>query len=134
MAKNAVPDSYKWQLVEAFRLRSQQAADYLRALLFAMSAGAIAFIANQSKLGWLQGVAILLFAFGIASLVYSWDVQKAKSIERMKKIRDEGYESYIKYEKEMERPNPRANYLVDRLAYCFITAGAVVEFVALFKC
>jgi hypothetical protein len=43
MARNGgVPESYRWQLVEAFRLRSQQAADYLRALLFAMSAGAIA--------------------------------------------------------------------------------------------
>ena len=135
MAKNGgVPDEYRGQLVETFRLRSQQAADYLRALLFALSAGAIAFIANEPELEVVPAIAIFLFACAIAALVYSWDVQKSKSIERMKKLRDEGYDAYIQYEEKIEQDSWRSNYFVDRFAYIFILAGAALEFVWLLKC
>ena len=119
----------RWPLAEFYLKRSEHSANFLRTLLFALSGGAIAFIANKamSDNAWPHSVSILFFAISIATLAWSWEVQKSKSISRFKKLRDEGFDSYLKQEKTYE--TKCRNYIIDRFAFALIIIGFCIEYV-----
>src|SRR5690348_2008144 len=87
------PDSYKWLLVESFRRRSDESANYLRALLITISTAAAGFLFNkysEAKPNW-HHLSILLLIGAIGMIVWSWDRQKTKSIQRLLTLRESDY-------------------------------------------
>ncbi|MDP1730887.1 MAG: hypothetical protein Q8L54_06840 [Devosia sp.] len=118
---------FRLLLIEAFLKRAQTAADQLRALLFAFSAGAMAFVLNQPVTnGRLWSVAFLGLA--LITLTWSWDIQKAKALTRFNVLRDKGMQEYLSLEKSYE--TRKQNYLLDRAVYLFILIGCAIEFFA----
>ena len=129
---NEFGDQHRWQLAELYLKRGEHSANYPRALLFALSGGSVGFIASQNYSGPVgyHALPIVAFVVAIALLVWSWEVQKRKSIERFKKLRDEGYSAYRDQEEFYSRH--LRNYIIDRWAYAFIFLGFVAEFGHLF--
>jgi hypothetical protein len=120
---------HRWELTEFYLRRSENAANLLRAMLFALSGGAIGFVANQNyaKPTGFHAFSIVAFAIAIGMIVFSWHVQKGKAIERFKKLRDEGYTAFRQQEEYYARH--RRNYVIDLCACAFIIIGFLIEFV-----
>jgi len=121
------PDSYRWELVEAFRKRSDEAANYLRALLLAISTAGAGFLFNKNYNGpisW-HHLSIMAFIIAIALIVWSWDRQKSKAIARLIELRDKGYQEYLNLEKCLAKF--RKNETIDRASYAFIGLAVFVE-------
>jgi hypothetical protein len=121
------PDSYKWQLVESFRRRSDESANYLRALLITISTAAAGYLFNKysdAKPNW-HHLSILLLIVAIGMIVWSWDRQKTKSIQRLLALRDGDYEGYLRLEAKFAAT--KRNEDLDRISYALIAAAVLVE-------
>jgi hypothetical protein len=124
---NKFPESYRWQLVEAFRKRSDEAANYLRALLLAISTAALGYLFDKNyahPLNW-HHLSILALAGAIAFIIWSWDRQKTKSILRLIELREKGYEEYLELEKCFAKF--RKNEKLDRASYVCIGIALFIE-------
>jgi hypothetical protein len=130
-----VPSGYRRALLDRFRGRAAQVADILRALLFALCTGAIYFIIDKNyiHLGW-HLLPLASFGLAIATLVWSWELQKRKALERVNKLRDEDYKAYREYEKQVAGTWYLKNANIDyRICYGLITLGALTEVAILFR-
>ena len=124
-----VPENFRWQLAADFRKRADQSADFLRALLFALSSASVAYVANQDlqQFTALHALSFVCLSVAIVLLVLSWNLQKSKSIRRYEALRDEGYEKFIKKECEIKENIFRWNSLVDVTSYFLIVIGISFE-------
>jgi len=120
------------KLLLVYQERSAVAANYLRTLLFTLASAAAGFVATRTLASGslLHYISILLFGVALAVLVYSWDLQKEKSIERVKRLRNNMAE-FDDYQEEVERNWCRCNYIVDRIASVFVGLGIIVELIAI---
>ena len=120
------------RLLLAYQERSAVAANYLRTLLFTLAGAAAGFVASRTLASGflLDYVAVFLFGIALAVLVYSWDLQKGKSIDRVKKLR-QSLIDFDKYQDEIDSKWYRCNYIVDRLAAMSIGLGFIAEFIAI---
>lgn len=94
-----------WRIAEFYLKRSEHAANFLRTLLFALAGTSLGFVLNKHYGGTLgfHLISLTFFSLTIATVVWSWEVQKSKSIERFKTLRDKGYPAYKMLEKELEK-------------------------------
>ena len=124
-----VPENFRWQLAADFRKRADQAADLLRALLFALAGASAAYVANQDLKNFtaLHALSFTCLTIAIMLLVLSWNLQKSKSISRYKTLRDEGYEKFKEKERKVEEDIFRWNALIDVVSYLFIVVGISFE-------
>lgn len=126
------PESYRWALVENFRKRSDESANLLRALLILISGSSVGFLLNKhyDQMPNLHGISMLFFGLSIGATIWSWDLQKFKSIERLKALRDIGYDAYMEREKYFA--TTLRNSFVDALTYFLIWSGVLTEIVLAF--
>jgi hypothetical protein len=123
--RDEFPESYRWKLADQFRERAEKSADILRGLLFALSAGSIAFLANQNfkSFVFLQFVSIGLLIASLAVLIIGWDLQKGKAIRRHLKLREEGFDAYLEYESKIKGAKWFWNQTLDRISMILIALG-----------
>lgn len=126
-AKPPSPDE-QWELALAFLRRADEAANYLRTLLFAASAGFIIYLLPGLKAGvpvrMLAGhvAATLLAASAIFFLVRSWQFQKEKARSRFLHLRDRNYDAYLLYDSAAA-----SNSRLDWIAFWLLVAAFVCE-------
>jgi hypothetical protein len=60
-----------------------------------------------------------LLGIGAALTFLSWDIQKGKSIQRFKALRDGNL--------DYDKPSHMPNYIIDRIAAVTIAIGAAIE-------
>lgn len=122
-------ESQRLMLQEAYLLRANTAADYLRTVLFALASAGAGFLATSSDAKQHMWTATA-FGAAVALLVLSWLIQKDKSIKRFKTLRDEGLAAYreqeAKYEKRLQ------NSVLDYVAVGLIAAACFVEMIQRF--
>lgn len=118
----------QWELAMAFLRRADEAANYLRTLLFAASGGFAIYLLPQLKAGdpggalWGRVLATASTAVAIFLLVYSWQLQKRKARERFDYLRDGNYDAYILYNKPVLK-----NSSVDWFAFLFLAVAFLIE-------
>jgi hypothetical protein len=103
MVESSNPDEPEkeknWKDAEHFRTRSDSSANYLRTLLFALTIGAIGYVAEQqgNEGKFLHLVSMIFFVLAIFLLWKGWVIQKRKSLARQKKIEESGLKGFVKY-------------------------------------
>ena len=117
----------RWRIAEFYLRRSEASANYIRALLFALASASLGFVLNRhyDNLYGPHLISLIFFSLAIGTVAWSWDVQKRKSIERFKTLRDMEYEDYIRQEACFERR--MRNYVIDRFAFGFVIIGIFAE-------
>jgi len=82
--ENAFISQRRWELASSHLDRADQSANMLRSLLFTASSAAVAFVLQQKALNIqpLHLGSIMLFLGSAACVLWSWDLQKRKSIAR----------------------------------------------------
>lgn len=93
----------RWRLAEFYLSRSQAAANFLRALLFALASASLGFVLSRhyNSLSGPHLISLTFFALAIATIAWSWEVQKSKSLDRFKTLRDKGYQDYQELENQL---------------------------------
>jgi DMSO/TMAO reductase YedYZ heme-binding membrane subunit len=129
--RTKLDESYLWPLALSYLKRADDAANYLRALLFTLSSAAIAYLVIELKDKLICGyaVALISFALAIALIVISWDVQKKKAGRRFEALRDFGYSNYLQVNDEIRKSAFIKNHVLDRSAYIVILFGIVVAII-----
>jgi hypothetical protein len=130
-------NSQQWELALAHRKRADDAANYLRALLFALSSGGAGYVVTQIDMslscfvivGHTSTFAFLALALGV--LIFSWQEQKRKSIERFKWLLDSKniISNYPAFDNSLTKKWFHKNFILDWIALGFIVIGSTVEVV-----
>lgn len=135
-ARADLSEERQWELALASLRRADEAANYLRTLLFAASSGFIIYVLPGLKAGlpqpalYAHAAAIVLAAFAIFLLVHSWQLQKEKARERFTYLRDRNYEAYLQYDKAVENFSGKRNSRIDWLAFLFLALAFGCELYA----
>jgi hypothetical protein len=129
--RTELDDKDLWPLALSYLKRADDAANYLRALMFTLAGAAIAYLTTELKgnlnCGYL--IALILFAIAIALIVVSWDIQKKKAGQRFEALRDFGFARYQEVNAEIAKSIFFKNYVLDRSAYILILIGFVISVV-----
>jgi hypothetical protein len=127
-------DDTRWRIAEFYLKRSEAAANYLRALLFALASASFGFVLSKhyDRLYGPHLFPLILLALAICTIAWSWEVQKRKSLERFKTLRDNGFQDYKELEERLERQ--RRNWLIDRFTFGFLAFGIVAEVLIVLFC
>jgi hypothetical protein len=134
--KAELSEERQWQLAMASLRRADEAANYLRTLLFAAASGFIVFVLSGLKAGlpqaaiYAHAAAIVLAAFAIFLIVYSWQLQKETARERFIYLRDGNYEAYVQYDKAVENFSGKRNSRIDWLAFLCLALAFACELYA----
>jgi hypothetical protein len=134
--KADLSEERQWELALASLRRADEAANYLRTLLFAASCGFIMYVLPGLKAGlpqpalYAHAAAIGLAALAIFLLVHSWQLQKEKARERFTYLRDRNYEAYVQYDKAVENFSGKRNSRIDWLAFLFLALAFGCELYA----
>ena len=129
--RSELKEEYLWPLALSYLKRADDAANYLRALLFTLSGAAIAFLVTELKDKLICGylVALISFAAAIALIVISWDIQKAKAGQRFEALRDYGFARYLRLNDRIRDSAFLKNYVFDRLTYFLVLIGFIAALV-----
>lgn len=124
-------DAQKWELLLLLRRRADESGSTLRALLILLATASLAYVMEKDPTTTSNQLSlpVLSFALAIATLVWSWNLQKDKSIKRMLKLRDEGYQAFLAGEKKNKFNFMKHNNIWDNTSFFFIAFGAVSEIV-----
>jgi hypothetical protein len=128
-------ESRRRQLLSHHSKRSDEAANFLRAALFALATVAGGFLVkeNYEKPFNSHDISLVLFATAIGLIVYSWDYQKKKSLRRVRSLEANKWrEEYRTLQNEIKTKGK--NQTIDRWAAGLIFAGFAVEVVIKFDC
>jgi hypothetical protein len=112
---------HRRELALAYMRRADESATVLRTVLLTVCSAAIGFIFYQ-RAATLTPHLPSLFIFGVAAgtILWSWDLQKDKSIERFKALRSKQLDAFFDQDS-------RSNQRLDRIAALLVLSGAVAE-------
>jgi hypothetical protein len=137
--KVELSEERQWELAMASLRRADEAANYLRTLLFVAASGFIILLMLELKAGISVSIFVTricaIFAAGlvIALLVWSWQLQKRKSRDKFAYLRDGHYEAYRQYDTAVENYAGKRNSTIDRFAFVFLLIAFAIELYARYQ-
>jgi len=112
---------HRRELALAYMQRADESATVLRTVLFTVCSAAVGFIFYQRAANLAPHVpSLLIFGFAAGIILWSWDLQKDKSIERFKALRGKQLDAFFDQDS-------RSNQCLDRIAASLVLIGAVAE-------
>jgi len=118
------------QLFDRYSKRSDEAANFLRTALFALATVAGGALVNKFYEGPFNAhyISILFFVLAIGLIVYSWDFQKRKSLQRIGELEQDNWQKSFSA-LQVKISASKKNQTIDRWAAGMIIAGFAAEFV-----
>ncbi|HEY5606858.1 MAG TPA: hypothetical protein VIM38_00825 [Alphaproteobacteria bacterium] len=135
MSDNETSEARRLQLVDRYSKRADEAANYFRAVLFALATVSNGFLISKNYGASINPhiISIFLFAVAIVLIVYSWDYQKAKSLLRVNALESEnGLKNFQQLQSDIASRGK--NQTIDRWTAGFVFSGFAVELVLMIAC
>ena len=129
----ALTHEQQWQLARGYLRRSEEIANRLRTMLFALSAIMALYLVTRVSgdlprliLGG-RIIAIVLCGASMFILVRSWLAQSANAQERFQYLRDGNFEAYRLYDSALENIAGNRNSRYDKWAFMLVVAALLIE-------